>query len=38
MTDLRSLGYDDTYHSPKDGPQPDPEWVPARVLTSGRDS
>jgi ribosome biogenesis GTPase len=38
MTDLRSLGYDDTYHPPEDGPQPDPEWVPARVLTRGRDS
>lgn len=38
MTDLPSLGYSDTYRPPEDEPQPDPEWVPARVLTRGRDS
>lgn len=38
MTDLSALGYSDTYYPPEDGSQPDPEWVPARVLTRGRDS
>lgn len=38
MTDLNALGYSATYRLPEDGPQPDPEWVPARVLTRGRDS
>ena len=38
MTDLIALGYRDTFRPPEDGPQPDPQWVPARVLTRGRDS
>ncbi len=38
MTDLSALGFDDSYRLPVDAPAPDPAWVPARILTRGRDS
>jgi len=38
MTDLPTLGYDEYIRSSEGTPPPDPDWVPARVLTRGRDS
>lgn len=38
MSDLHALGFDEGFLSAENGPPPDPGWVPARVLTRGRDS
>jgi ribosome biogenesis GTPase len=38
MNHLKALGYEHLYPNPDAAPPSDPDWVPARVLTRGRDS
>ena len=38
MNHLKALGYGDHYRNPDAAPPSHPDWVPARVLTRGRDS